>query len=40
MLATDAPNLFFAFGLPVIAMAISGLIAVAVYKGLGAIFRP
>lgn len=36
----DVPNLFYAFGLPVIAMAISGVIAVALFKGLGAIFKP
>ena len=36
----EVPNLFYAFGLPVIAMAISGVIALAVYKGLGAIFKP
>jgi hypothetical protein len=36
----NVPNLFYAFGLPVISMAISGLIAVALYKGLGLIFRP
>ena len=35
----DVPNLFYAFGLPVISMAISGVIAVALYKGLGALFR-
>lgn len=36
----DVPNLFYAFGIPVISMAISLVIAVAVFKGLGTIFRP
>lgn len=36
----EVPNLFYAFGIPVILMAVSGGICVALYKGLGAIFKP
>ena len=34
------PNLFYAFGLPVLSMAICGVIAVALYRVLGSVLRP
>jgi hypothetical protein len=33
------PNLFYAFGVPVICMAVSGVISVVLFKALGRIFR-
>ena len=39
MLATAAPNIFFVVVLPVIGLAVTGIISVGLYKALGAIFR-
>jgi hypothetical protein len=39
MLATPAPNIFYVIVLPIICLAITGLIAIALFKMLGAVFR-
>jgi hypothetical protein len=39
MIAEPVPNLFYAFGIPVICMAASGLISLVLFKALGRIFR-
>ena len=39
MLATSAPNIFYVLGIPIICMAVTGLISVGLYKVLGAMFR-
>jgi hypothetical protein len=39
MLATSAPNIFYVIGLPILFMAVTGLISVGLYKVLGAVFR-
>lgn len=39
MLATVAPNLFYVIVLPMIGLAITGVISVGLYKMLGGVFR-
>jgi len=39
MLATSAPNILFVIGIPIISMAILGVVCVGIYKALGAVFR-
>jgi hypothetical protein len=39
VVASAPPNLFYALGVPVIAMAVSAIISLILYKGLGRIFR-
>ena len=39
MLATAAPNIFFVVVLPILGLAVTGIISVGLYKVLGAVFR-
>jgi hypothetical protein len=39
MLATTAPNIFYVIVLPIIGLALTGLISLGLYKMLGAVFR-
>jgi uncharacterized membrane protein YGL010W len=39
MLATVAPNIFYVIVLPIIGLALTGLISIALYTMLGAVFR-